>query len=131
MFKSLSYETFSFFGTTSMKLWAIENELHYSKNVMTRPDETVEDAVSSLTVETFEKKLEGLRITEWKKSYELRDLMVLDGESWTVVYEDTEHKKMKFSGGNAYPANWRKFLNLLEDVVGDVSADAFGYDDRW
>lgn len=131
MFKSLSYETFSFFGTTSMKLWAIENELHYSKNVMTRPDETVEDAVSSLTVEAFEKKLEGLRITEWKKSYKLKDLMVLDGESWTVICEDAEHKKMKYSGENAYPANWRKFLNLLEDVVGDVSADALRYDDRW
>ncbi len=119
MFKSLSYSIFAYLGTVDVKLWAKDNELHYSKDVMTRPDLKVKDGVSTMTLEAFEKKLQALKITEWKKSYEPQGVMFLDGESWTVVYEDTEHKKLKASGENAYPANWKRFLKLLRDVVGD------------
>lgn len=122
MFKSLSLEINAYIGFVTIKVWAKENELHYSKDIMVDPDISVKDKVSSVTVETFVKKLDALRVTEWKKNYAPYNEVFMDGLTWEVKYEDSERKKIRISGDNAYPANWKSFIRLLKDIVGDFDS---------
>lgn len=123
MFESVKYEISANFEFVEVKIWIQDGELHYSKTAMTRLDENVKDAVSPISVEEFSRKIESLRIPNWKKNYEPVGYAVLDGESWGVKYEDSDHKVSKASGINAYPANWKKFLSVLSEVAGNVNID--------
>ena len=119
MFNSISYDRMAYLGFSNVKIWVQDNELHYSKNVMLDPDKCTDDTVSDMTPDEFSKKLAILNITEWKKHYEPEDDIILDGVSWTVTYDDTDLKKKEYKGDNEYPANWKKFIKLLKEAVGD------------
>ncbi len=121
MIESLSFEKWTFLGFTNLKLWVEDGELHFSRDVMDCPDENTKDKVSTMSVEEFSKKLDAIGITKWKKEYAPEELF-LDGVSWKVVYEDADYKKYKSSGENEYPPNWKKFLKLLKDAVGEFEA---------
>ena len=122
MFKSICLEMNANFEFVTVKVWEKENELHYSKDILADPEESVKDKVSSMTVEEFAKKLDALKVTEWKKSYEPYNEVFMDGVTWEVKYEDSERKKLRVSGENAYPANWKGFIRLLKNIVGDFDA---------
>ena len=119
MFESISLEIMAFMGGSDIKVWVEDGELHYSKEAMGGSAGNTKDSVSTMTVDEFSKKLDAIGITKWKKSYEPEGLLVMDGVSWTVVYEDADYKKHKSSGDNEFPPNWKKFLKLLKETVGD------------
>lgn len=124
MFKRVDYElSVAMFNTIRVQIWVEDDKLHYSKNVLKRPSEKVKDEISSVSVEEFSKKIEVLRIGTWKKSYQPQEYAVMDGESWTVKYEDIDGIKAKSSGDNAYPSNWKAFQKLLSGVVGNIDID--------
>ena len=115
MFENIEYETMAYLGFANVKVWVQDGELHYSKDVM-RAEDNTDDAVSPMTVEEFSKRLDALGVKGWKEHYEPVDVMVLDGESWTVTYEDSDYKKYTKSGDNEDPANWKKFHMICRQV---------------
>lgn len=119
MFESIGLDITAFVGFENIKIWAQDGELHYSKNVMTMPDQYAEDEVSAMSVDEFSRRLDSLGVSDWKKHYEPVGVMYLDGVSWEVVYEDSDYKKHESTGDNEYPMNWKKFLKLLKEAVGD------------
>lgn len=123
MFESVKYEISANYTFVEVKIWVRDGELHYSKTAMGRPDECRKDAISSISVEDFSRKIESIRIPEWKKNYEPVGFFVMDGESWDVKYKDSDYKESKASGINAYPTNWKKFLKVLSEVAGNVNID--------
>ena len=124
MFKRIKYELSSaMINFVNVEIWVKGGKLHYSKIATGRPDEYTDDTVSTVSAEDFAKKLEALHIGSWKKDYQPQGYIVMDGVSWTVEYEDTDGKKVKSSGDNAYPSNWSAFRKLLATVAGNVKLD--------
>ncbi len=119
MFKSISYDRIAYLGFSKVKVWAQDNELHYSKDVMLDPYKCADDAISDMSPDEFSKKLDLLKITDWRRHYKPDGDIILDGVSWTVTYEDTDFKKKEYTGDNEYPANWKKFIKLLKEAVGE------------
>ena len=124
MFKKIEYElTVAMLNTVKVMIWVENDKLHYSKEILYRSGNTDKDVISPVSVEEFTKKIEALRIDTWKKNYQPQGYVVLDGESWKVQYEDTDGKKSKSAGDNAYPPNWAEFQALLTFVAGNVCID--------
>lgn len=124
MFKKIEYElTVAMLNTVKVMIWVENDKLHYSKEILYRSGNTDKDVISPVSVEEFTKKIEALRIDTWKKNYQPQGYVVLDGESWKVQYEDTDGKKSKSSGDNAYPPNWAEFQALLTFVASNVCID--------
>ena len=119
MFESLSLEIVAYIGFAKVKAWAVNNELHYSKDLMLDPSGCTDDSVSEMSPDEFLRRLDLLNISDWKKSYKPIKQMYIDGVFWNVTYDDSDHKKMKYKGENAYPGNWDEFLKLMKDAVGD------------
>ena len=60
------------------------------------------------------KNLDALKIFEWEKNY--FDEKVSDGEQWELIFRDGE-KIYRGSGSNAWPENWEKFLDWLDELI--------------
>lgn len=119
MFESVSIEFMSYFaGSAKVKVWVEGNELHYSKSEMRDPINNTKDSVSSVSAMDFIKRIEALKILGWRKSYYPVGYEVMDGETWTLKYEDSEHKTYKIEGDNEYPENWTAFMELMTEVAG-------------
>lgn len=118
-FASLMYEfnSFDFNNSKKIGIWIDDGKVHYSIEYFgDKAFDSFEDKVSDMTVSEFLKQIEKIGITEWEKHYEPSgDVVFLDGDNWTVKYEDDEGK-IKITGENAYPANWKEFEKLLEEV---------------
>ena len=123
MFKRVKYELSSMLGVVKVEIWVEEGKLHYSKETLTRPEEEVNNEISNVSAEAFSKKVEALRINNWKKEYQPQGYDVLDGVFWEVEYEEADGKKVKCSGENAFPSNWKAFKMLLSNVAGNVNID--------
>ena len=119
MFESISLDINAYLGFANVKVWVEDEKLHYAKNVMAMPEEFADDEVSTMSVDEFSSRLNNLGITDWKKHYEPVGVVYMDGVSWEVVYEDSDYKNHKSTGDNEYPVNWKKFLKLLKEAVGD------------
>ena len=119
MFESISLDITAYLGFVNVKVWVKDGTLHYSRNVMTSPDENCNDAVSNMSVEEFSKRLNNIGVADWKKHYEPIGVVFMDGVSWEVMYEDSDYKRHKYTGDNEYPVSWKKFLKLLKKAVGD------------
>ena len=119
MLKKLSFKKITFFGSTEIKIWIKDDEVHYSKDYIGQGVEKTNDVVSLIKKDTFIKKLSAINIPLWKKKYEPEGFLVMDGESWTVKLESEDGKTIKCSGENDYPTDWKSFLKVLKDIVGD------------
>ncbi len=60
------------------------------------------------------KNLDALKIFDWEKNY--FDEKVLDGEQWELIFRDGE-KIYRGSGSNAWPENWEKFLDWIDELI--------------
>lgn len=120
MFESVNVKFSAFLsGTAEVKVWVENKELHYSKDIMMNPiDDDTDDSVSDMSVDEFLNRIEALKILGWKKNYSPVGYVVMDGETWTVNYSDSDHKTYKIEGDNVYPENWTDFMNLMSEVVG-------------
>ncbi len=59
-------------------------------------------------------------ICDWKKTYELKDYMVMDGTEWYInIYDKTGIIK-EITGYNAYPVNYSSFKNYLINKYNDL-----------
>ena len=56
--------------------------------------------------------LKELHIGRWKERYYNPD--ILDGTQWEVTFFFSDGTKAESSGSNSFPANFRKFLKLME-----------------
>ncbi len=100
-----------------VSVWVQNNKLHYS-NASLYNDSFVEDEVSDIDAEGFDKKMTRIGIGTWKELYiPPEDFKVLDGESWIVTYENDDGKRI-INGENAYPDNWKNFIKLIRSVTG-------------
>ena len=118
MFESVSVEFMAYMaGFAKVKVWVDGNELHYSRDVMNDPEHNTKDSVSSVPAMDFIKKIEALKLLGWKKNYSPDELW-MDGENWTIKFDDSEHKTYKIEGENAYPAKWTEFMDLMSEAVG-------------
>ena len=124
MFEYLQFSNIVFFGTSvDVKIWLEDDKVHYTKRLW-KPGYNNESDVSSMSVEEVSEKIENLRINKWHKRYQHEDRFICDGEEWFVKYKDSSRKRTKvIEGDNAYPENWKEFLIVLTEVVGDVSVE--------
>ncbi len=125
MFDRIKYSYNAGFSFVNVEIWVKNNELHYSKIITGKPEEYTQDSVSEVTVEDFSKMIETVHIDEWKKKYKYNasEAMILDGESWDVVYKDSDKDKIKSSGDNAFPSYWGMLQKVLTKIVGTIELD--------
>ena len=105
-------------GSAKVKVWVEGDELHYSKSEMRDSFQNTKDSVSSVLASDFIKRIEALKILGWKQSYYPVGYEVMDGVTWTLKYDDSEHKTYKIEGDNEYPDNWIDLMNLMTEVAG-------------
>ena len=99
-------------------VWVQDNRLHYSSDSYYQR-KLIDDEVSDITVEDFEKKIVKIGIDCWKELYTPpEEYAVNDGESWIVTYETDDGKKIVVNGENGYPDNWKSFIKLIRSVTG-------------
>ena len=69
--------------------------------------------------------IETVHIADWKKKYKYNSdgIVILDGESWDVVYKGFDCDKIKSSGDNAFPSNWSMLKKVLTKTVGNIELD--------
>lgn len=53
--------------------------------------------------------------SDWKRVYDNPE--VLDGTQWEVEV-DGDELRLRATGSNAYPANWKAFLRVVRSLVG-------------
>ena len=124
MLKKLVYELeVAILDFVRVEIWVEDNNLLFSKKTLTNPLENIDNEISTVSAEVFSNKVDALHLSNWKKHYEPQGYVVMDGESWTVEYENMDGTKIKRSGDNAYPSNWKAFQKLLSDVAGNVNLD--------
>lgn len=63
------------------------------------------------------KKLDELKIFEWEKDY--YNSKILDGTQWELTFKDGR-KIYRGQGSNAYPENWEKFLDWLDELIPEL-----------
>lgn len=62
----------------------------------------------------FFSTIKGLHITDWKHHYKDRELLVMDGEEWTLEFFcHGPEKTRRYSGSSLYPYNFDELANLL------------------
>ena len=130
MIERLTYKhrTARGFGGVEIEIWKKDGKLYYNKNnfaLSANLDNSAENVESSVSIEEFEKKLAALKIEEWEEMSVPQDVMVLDGSDWTVKVKYRGKKVVKREGENAYPANWNKFIKLLQLTVGKFDKITF------
>ena len=125
MFERIKYHYSAGYSFASVELWVKNNELHYSKTITGNPEEFTQDSVSEVSVEDFAKMIETVHIADWKKKYKYDDSkgVILGGESWDVVYKDSDGTKIKSSGDNALPVSWGMLQKVLTKTVGTIEFD--------
>ncbi len=75
-------------------------------------------------------KIHDLSLESWNREYHPEGFYVLDGFSWSVLYEnDNLFEKMEIEGSNAYPWCFYKLIEILLDldmklfeILGEYSA---------
>ncbi len=123
MFKRISLEIrYARSYSVEAAIWEEDGILHYS-NKTRFGFKWIEDEISDENVSEFDKKLYKIGIDKWEKVYTPKGYDVLDGESWTVTYEDSDGKKIMVIGENAYPSNWKTFRYIIESVAGNFNEE--------
>ena len=64
----------------------------------------------------FQEEMKQLSLLTWEKEYE--DLLVLDGETWSLSVTFSDGSLMRTHGSNAYPQEWHSFLTAIENLLG-------------
>lgn len=59
------------------------------------------------------KKLEELKVNEWKQEYVDEDSAKYKGVEWTLEYKSKEIGKISSRGMNAFPSQWVSFVGLM------------------
>ncbi len=62
------------------------------------------------------KKIDALNIFEWKEQYFSE---ILDGTQWELTFKDGKNI-YRGSGSNAFPEDWEKFLDLLDEIAPEL-----------
>ena len=62
----------------------------------------------------WQKLVKFLATLEWEKHY--RDEGILDGNHWEISFR-TKESKLKSSGSNEYPIEFKKFIRLLNAIT--------------
>ena len=64
--------------------------------------------------EAFLDELEEISITNWEKEYHPKDIIVLDGTSWSLQITFDDNTEFNSRGDNAYPRKWKAFCESLK-----------------
>lgn len=123
------HDTARMLESIDIEIWVKDGKIYYNKKpfiISLEGDNYAENAESTVTIEEFEKKLAALKIEEWEKiSLPPKDIVYCDGSDWTVKVKYEGQKEIKREGENAYPANWNKFIKLLQLTVGKFEKITF------
>jgi hypothetical protein len=66
-------------------------------------------------------KLFNLNIFSWEKDYS--DENVCDGGYWLLKFEYVNNEILEIKGDNAYPENYKEFINTLEKYFPIIRMD--------
>lgn len=69
----------------------------------------------------WDKLLQFLEQCKWEKSY--HDPETLDGTQWSLSATCRNRFRIRSSGSNAYPADFRKFLRLLNHLLKEAGLE--------
>ena len=67
-----------------------------------------------VTRDVFLARFDALHIEEWDRAYNNENID--DGTQWDLEIEDSDGKSEEYWGSNAYPANFRELLKLMEMI---------------
>ena len=77
------------------------------------------DENSSMTREEFLFEFSEIHIGEWRRKYDLHRFgyEVMDGTQWSLeIYYSNESKPVRIYGDNAYPYNFNRLKDLIDDL---------------
>jgi len=72
-------------------------------------------------------KLAALKIEEWKDLYYLE---CCDGTQWELDYKFQGKDERHIEGSNAYPEDWMKLIDLLEEFHPEIDFLCHDYEDE-
>lgn len=114
------FNTGSCFGRKTITTLKIADGKIYANKIDTAKfdiDDLDKYKVVDTDINEFCEQLKDLYIGEWRKDYNLQrfDYCVLDGTEWNLtICFSNGHRTIKKHGSNAYPYNFKEFLELLE-----------------
>lgn len=117
-----------FFGPCTDVTVVIDDSVHIYINNIESPATIPSEDYEEYTKEEFFRFFADLHMGEWSHSYDLfkYGCSVCDGTQWELTIEyNNGRKPFKSSGDNAYPYNFKKFLDVicLEDEYNDWDDD--------
>jgi len=118
MFKSIEFKWNAGFDFVEIKIRAENGKLHCTSSGTDCGFNN--DMISELSVDTFGKRMLEM-VSAWNSDYEGKGVY-LDEVSWSVIC-DSDERRIKSSGNNAYPHNWKMFIKMLSEVAGEITVD--------
>ena len=105
-----------FFGPNTDVSITVDDKAHVYICEMSDPVSIMKEREYEFDKEEFFEYFPNLHMGEWRKHYDLQKygLCVCDGTQWEVSIEyNNGRKPFKSSGDNAYPYNFKMFLEII------------------
>ena len=123
---SIIFSIGGFFSGYETRIFTIDEQVNLRVENLFAAESNESERKLELTKEELFDGLRSLHIGQWRRKYE--NSSVMDGTQWdlTIVFSNG-HRKICISGSNAYPYNFRDFLDLLGVPGGEGNGEC--YDD--
>ena len=119
--EKIVFDIGGYFGGYTKTTITIDDKIQkYFEHSLERQPSPVPDCNenNSMTREEFFYKFSEIYIGEWRKKYDTYrfGFEVMDGTQWSLeIYYFNESKPVRIYGDNAYPYNFSKFTDLIDD----------------
>lgn len=70
---------------------------------------------NNIELEELIEKLKIIKILNWKKKYDDKD--ILDGTQWSITIDVNRRKREKY-GSNMFPKKWKLYCKAISDFIG-------------
>lgn len=115
-------------GESSINIWTQNGRLRYSYDrspLDTDPSIIVK--VPKRIADDFLSKLQDIHVYRWKDHYEKEPAETGKRFShmkahWGLIYKEAGGETLSFSGDDAYPKNWKTFMDLINNLVNESQA---------
>ena len=112
-------------GESSINIWTQNGRLRYSYDrspLDTDPSIIVK--VPKSIADDFLSKLQDIHVYRWKDHYEKETAETGKHFShmkahWGLIYKEVGGETLSFSGNDAYPKNWKTFMDLINNLVNE------------
>lgn len=113
MLEYLKFNIVSYFGGNIDVTVTIKGNIVTAKvESILHPDYPREHSLSKKASNEWLSKLDTLKIGNWRSRYE-NDMLITDGEGWSIDYKQVGKRCRHISGYMAYPSCWAEFLDVM------------------